>query len=374
MDYKGEELKLPQAVGISDSGTTRKYTQDHGTVVYPSLESSFGSHHYVGQHNLLQNLIKGSSSCPLLSDGQQHSTITPSITSSPALMGETSVPVVEFSTADQGELGSTLNDVLSQLQTNIGLVSTGGLIEDLNFVDKDTDLVIVNAPPQVEAVEAEPEVLADPPVVSNLANLFSTSSDSSSFISSASSSSSSSDSISSGGITGGDISSTSIANPFALLANFALVVAGIFVVSLPIWVPCVFANRRRTHGPLRKKTLALSGTKTKGNSLSNYPLNPNQVKLPYGNYKASPALLQPEYQSTTIEDYYRPSNNPNYSYNMDLDVKPYSALLGNLFPSYSNKFGDPGPLKSKALYGPLSNFFLQTRSRTSYKGKFQKKS
>ncbi|XP_046445941.1 uncharacterized protein LOC124195538 [Daphnia pulex] len=364
MDYNGVESKLPLSVGVSDSGATRKYTHGHGLVVYPSLESSFGSNnHYVGHHNGLPNLIKGSSDCPILSDGQQHATITPSITSSPALIGETSVPVVLFPTADQGELDSTFSDVLSQLQTNIGLVSTGGLIDDLNFVDKDTDVVIVKPPPQVEAVEAEPEVLVDSPVVSNLANILFTSPSSSSS-STSSSSSSSSDSISSGGITGGDISSTSIANPFALFLSFALVVVGIFVLSLPIWIPFVIAKRRRSHGPFRKKTLALAGIKTHGNSVPHYL--PNQVKLPYRKYKAGPALPQPEYHSTTIEDYYRLSGNPNYSYNMDLNVKPYSALFGNLFPSYSNQFSDPGPMKSKDLYGPLSNFFLKARRRNSY--------
>jgi hypothetical protein len=371
MDYNGVESKLPLSVGVSDSGATRKYTHGHGLVVYPSSESSFGSNnHYVGHHNGLPNLIKGSSDCPILSDGQPHATITPSITSSPALIGETSVPVVLFPTADQGELDSTFSDVLSQLQTNIGLVSTGGLIDDLNFVDKDMDVVIVKPPPQVEAVEAEPEILVDSPVVSNLANILFTSPSSSSS-STSSSSSSSSDSISSGGITGGDISSTSIANPFAFFLSFALVVAGIFCLSLPIWIPFVIALRRRSHGPFRKKTLALARIKSHGNSVPHYLSN--QVKLPYGKYKAGPALPQPEYHSTTIEDYYRLSDNPNYSYNMDLNVKPYSALFGNLFPSYSNQFSDPGPIKLKDLYGPLNNFFLKARRRNSYNRKIQKK-
>ena len=370
IDNNGAVPKLqPSVDDPSDEERTLKYTHGHGIAIDPLLEfslvSSYNVDHHQQYNNMLHNFVKGTSGCPSLSNGQQQSTIISSITSSPTLLGETTVPV-EFATGDQGGLDSTVDDLLSQLHTNIGLVSTGGSIENLNFYDGDADVVIVDPPkPHIEAVEAEVVPVPAPPVVSNnLANIF-VSSSSSSDSSSSSSSSSGDSNVSSGGVTGGSVSSTSIANPFILLFSFALVVAGILVLSLPIWIPFVVARRRRTHiGPLRKKTYPASKKKTSTSTKGNRR-GPNQVNLPYGNYNAGPAMPHPEYHSTTIEDYYRSSD--------ILDVKPYSALFGKLFPAYSNKvFSDPGPVKSKDLYGPLSNYFLKARRRTSNKGKSPK--
>ncbi|XP_057369799.1 uncharacterized protein LOC130690940 isoform X2 [Daphnia carinata] len=339
------ERKYPPPIG--DVDTTHKYTHGHGIVTHSQQEPL------------------------LISDAiVQHSVLT-----------------------DQEELDSTINDLLSQLQTDLttGLVSTAGLFPDINFINTDTDVVIVDAPPPIEAVEAEEEIVEaveanqpnSVPAVSNLANLFFPQSDNSLSSAGSSSTSSSSDSVSSGGILGGSVSSTSIANPFAILFSYGLAAVSVFALTLPLWVPFVVGKRRHAPGPLRKKLYPLNKKKaplipanqTIKQPEINYQHYQHQEieKLPYSDYEESFVVTQPP--SAGIQEVYHPADgSPDIPADIGLHLGPYSAFFSNsLWPKSDEQLKDPGPLKSENVYGPISNFFLKAARRNSIRRRLQKK-
>ncbi|KAI9566019.1 hypothetical protein GHT06_009818 [Daphnia sinensis] len=336
------ERKYPPPIGY-DIETTHKYTHGHGIVTHSHQEPSLTSDTLV-----------------------QHSVLT-----------------------DQEELDSTINDLLSQLQTDLttGLVSTAGLLPDINFVNTDTDVVIVDAPPPVEAVEAEDEpVEANPPspvpAVSNLANILFPQSDSSPSSAASSSTSSSSDYLSSGGILGGSVSSTSIANPLVALFGYGLAAASVFALSLPLWVPFVVAKRRHAPGPLRKKLYPLSKKKAPlipANQTIKQPAiyyqQQEYEKLPYSDYEESFAVTQPPSNAGIAEVYHPADGSPaDIPADIGLHLAPYSAFFSNsLWPKSEEQLKDPGPLKSKNVYGPISNFVWKVGRRNFIRRRLQKK-
>lgn len=359
------ERKYPPHAGVLDVDTTLKYTHGHGIPI-PSFQGLLLTPDTVTHHSTLSGLNTGKPGRPLPPVGQQPS-----------------IQVAELPTKDQEELDSTISDLMSQLQTDLatGLVSTA-VLPNIDFANADTDVVIVNTPLQIEAVEAEEDVIVtneeiqqNPvPVVFNLANLFPQTDSSSS-----SASSSFSDNLSSGGIIGGSISSTSIANPVVLLFSYGLAAASVFALTLPFWVPFVVAKRRHASAPFRKKVYPLNKKKAliiPGHQTTNQPLMNHQQqqnnKLPYSNYDRSPLVTQRP--TADIADGYRPGGSSDFSSEIGLHFGPYPDLVGNsLWTRSKDPLKDPGPLKLKGVYGPISNFFLKTARRNSNKRRLQKK-
>lgn len=298
---------------VSQSNDLSPYTHGHGVIVpneplinNPSLGESSLVSNVVDNQNILAGFINGTAPNP------------PSSTSN--LIGD----------HDVLETGENISPVDSLIASLDGPVLTTGVFEDeidLALDDLEslmTDIII--APLQVEAVVAEGgssnETTAESPdssdaviieaaegnqpdsipVVSNLAHLLVASSGSNP---SSSSSSSSSSSISSGGVTGGDTSAVSV-DPFPLIYTIGLAAIGIFVLTLPIWVPFVVARMKKRR-----------------NSFS----------------RRSPFIF------------------PIGSINNDAEFHSYSTLLHQLTPS-DDSFNNPGPLNSEDLYGPEhTNYF-----------------
>ncbi|XP_045025069.1 uncharacterized protein LOC123469806 isoform X1 [Daphnia magna] len=357
-----DSLKLEADSNLADDWTERKYP--------PPTDDVDTTHKYTHGHGIVTSSLVQEPS-PISEAVVQHSVLT-----------------------DQEELDSTINDLLSQLQTDLttGLVSTAGLLPDINFMNTDTDVVIVDAPPPVEAVEAEDDdefveaveenQPSSVPAVSNLANLLFPQSDSSpSSAASSSSSSSSSDNFSSGGILGGSVSSTSIANPFVILFSYGLAAVSVFALTLPLWVPFVVAKRRHALGPLRKKLYPLNRKKAAPLIPANQTIKQPEIyyqqqeneKLPYSHYEEGFGVTQPP-SAGIAEMYHFADGSPDIPADVGLHLGPYSAFFSNsLWPKSDEQLSDPGPLKSKSVYGPISNFFLKAAHKNSIRRRLQKK-
>jgi hypothetical protein len=391
------------------TATNRPQSQDFSTLAGQSSLVSAN----VDQNNILASIIKGAASSPLPSNDPttNRPTMTSTSTgdinnlfglySSTAAAGSSTNRPIIATTSSEEEYDPTLDNVMTQLETNrTSVVSvTKRPVGGLHFINTSTDVVIISpydvtpssifSSPEMEFMETEEDedsvepsdaITVDAavgnqpdsvPSVSNLANfLFASSGGSSS--SGTSSSGSSSDSSSSGGVT----SSTSAVSvdPFAMLYTFGLASAGILALTLPIWVPLVVAKKKRrtsSYGPTKKKDK--KKIKIKKNQ---YPANKknkkktSQTKSSYGEpppnhykdldddlsyndddyYPAGPTT-QHQYHSTKIDDLYR--GHADYS---DTDIDQYSTLYRDLYSSNSDDvFSDPGPLNSEDVYGPSSS-------------------
>jgi hypothetical protein len=372
--------------------------------------------------NPLSNLIKVTTGSSQFDDEWNESA------ESPSLLGDTSIqfvgmyggtvvnstngplPLIEIPESDGME--SSLDDLITQLKANL----TTGLMTDrpaggLHFVNTSTDIVIINPfvtpssmfpPPQVEAVEAEEgdtfgaieddednnAIVVDGvagdqpdsvPVVSNLANLFLGSSGGGS--SSSSGSLVTNGGISSGGISGGTVSSTTT-NPLALLYTYGLAAIGIFALTLPLWVPFVVGKkRRRTYAPSKtypasKKKTPTSPKKTYGEPPPNHYKDLSEEEI-YGNdadyldqhqqlATAAHQQIQPQYPTTTIDDYFRPSEELRHSdYSLPKSDDHYMFRDSIALNPQDDMFNNPGPLSSEALYGSPARIFLKARRRRS---------
>ncbi|XP_046445661.1 uncharacterized protein LOC124195350 [Daphnia pulex] len=360
----------------------------------------------VDKHNVLSSIIKGAASSPLPSNDQ--STTGPSLVDSSSEMNNafgmyssaaspsTNRPITTTTSVEE-VVGSTVDNLATQLEMNrTSYVSTKRPIGGLHFINTSTDVVILSqfdvtpssifSTPDEESMEAEEDYSIEPsdsivvdaaegnqpdsvPVVSNLANLFIASSGSSDSSSSSSSGSSSSGDVSSGGVT----TSTTAASfdPFAMFYTLGLASAGIFALTLPIWVPIVVAKKRRrtgSYGPTKNKVDKKKKKKYPAKKKKNYASikgtygepPPNHYKdldedLNYNDedyYPAGPVNKHHQYQSTTIDDLYRGNSHDDYQ---DTDAERYSPLFRDLFSSNSDDvLSDPGPLSSEDIYGPSS--------------------
>ena len=288
-----------------DTADLTKYTHGHGIIVPPE---------------------KVYNSDETLKYTHGHGIIVPN----PPYSGDSS-SLVSNSVDKENILNSFLNSNFSSTVSNDGLYITTGIfqdevdmaLDDLESLMSDVFIAPLPGQPGVEAVVAEEndaviiESLEDAnkpdsvPVVSNLANIFLASSGSTS---SSSSSSSSSESVATS-TTGLTI------DPFATLYTIGLAAIGIFVLSLPIWVPIVAA----------------------------------QMKKKWNN-----------------SVYYRRQTLDRFK-----ELNPVSILMRNLIlKAFSEEaFSDPGPLSSEEVYGPaITNFGDRRRRRRSTSGKtFQHK-
>ncbi|XP_057369784.1 uncharacterized protein LOC130690930 [Daphnia carinata] len=424
-EYNGDTTdKYTHGHGIvSKPDDVSKYTHGHGIIVTNAPTYEFNSQ--VGEssllssssdnNNVLSNLIKGTGASE--NDGPT----TPTLLGETSIQfvgmyGGTSVdstvgPFTATGISDSEELDSTLDDLITQLQANMttGLVSTDRPLGGIHFTNTSTDIVIINpfvTPSsvfpqlQVEAIEAEDgdtfgsiddtaidaddTIVVDAqdgdqpdsvPNVSNLANLFFTSSGSSS--SSAGSSGSSGVSNGGGGVSGDSVSS-STANPIALFYTFGLAAVGILALTLPLWVPFVVAKmKRRTYAPSKtypaskkKPTYGYPSSppkKTYAEPPPNHYQDLDEEEL-YGNehyldqHQVGSVLSQPQYQSTTIEDLYRPSVGDVLSTNSDDHYIFRDSIALN---PEDDMFHNPGPLSSETIYGSPARIYLKARRKRS---------
>lgn len=287
------------------------YTHGHGIVIPNALvhdkplgESSLVSD-VVDNQNILSLLVNGTTSSNVV-EGHDDVETTENISLLDPLIASLDGPVLTTGVFSD-EIDLALDD-LESLMTDIiiaPLQVQAVVAED----DSSSDAVIIEA-----AESNQPDSI---PVVSNLANIFIAPSGSSV----SSSSSSSSGSISSGGIVGD--SSTVPADPFALLNTIGLATIGIFVLTLPIWVPFVVARMKKRR-----------------NSFS----------------RRSPFVF------------------PIGSFNSDAQFHPYSTLLQKLTPPDAS-LNNPGPLNSEEVYGPASpSYFGRNairRRRSNRRNTFQ---
>jgi hypothetical protein len=152
--------------------------------------------------------------------------------------------------------------------------------------------------------------------------------------------------------------------------TLGLASAGIFALTLPIWVPFVVAKKRRrtgNYGPSKKKADKKKKKKYPAKKKKNYASikgtygepPPNHYKdldedLNYNDedYYPTGPNKHNQYQSTTIDDLYRGNSHDDYQ---DTDAERYSPLFRDLFSSNSDDvLSDPGPLSSEDIYGPSS--------------------
>lgn len=378
----------------------------------------------VANSNMLSNLFKGTG------NNQNGESTLPTLLGETSIQfvgmyGGTSVdstvgPFTATGISDSEELHSTLDNLITQLQANLttGLVSTDRPMGGIHFTNTSTDIVIINpfvTPSsvfpqlQVEAVEAEEgetsgaienadeaaissadTIVVDAlegtqpdsvPNVSNLANLFFASSGGGGSSGGISGGSFPSD-VSSGGVTGDSVSSSNT-NPIALLYTFGLAAVGVLLLTLPIWIPFVVTRiKRRTYAP--SKTYSASKKKP-SYGYSSSPPRKTYAEPPLNHYKdmdedemygndhyldqhqLGSGPTQPQYQSTTIEDLYRPNagdvlSSTDYALNSEDHYIFRDSIALN---PQDNMFSHAGPLSSEAIYGSPARIYLKARRRRS---------
>lgn len=273
-----------------DEDDVFKYTHGHGIIVENPLEVSnpagdSSNENANGESNNIEN-----------------NNVSPVIASSP---GDQYIATGIFGDevdSELDDLGSLMADIV------IAPLPVEAVVAEESVTEPSLDpfdAVIIESADQANkpssVVSAGPTIGL--PAPSNLAHIFI--SDSSTNSQTSSSSSSSSGSISSsGGITGSTISAASF-DPFASLYTFGLAAIGIFVLSLPIWVPFVATRMKRR----RNKFIR------------------NRSQSDFSSF-----------------------------YTNIMEFNPYSILMRNLMPSNSEEpFSDPGPLKSEEIYGPATS-------------------
>ena len=274
----------PENENDSDDEDVSKYTHGHGVIVANPLEGS--------------NLLTGEPSGETANVDSNNENLS----SSPDDPYITTGIFGDELDSELDNLGSLMTDIfIAPLPVEAVVAEESDTVSSLDS----SDAIIIESAEEETKPDSVLAVGSTAPVVSNFANLFIASSGSGT--STTSSSSSTSGSISSGGITGSSTSAASI-DPFASLYTFGLAAIGIFVLSLPIWVPIVATKMKRR----RNKLIRNRG--------------------------------QSDFSTASL-----------YT---DMEFNPYSILIRNLMPPNSEEpFSDPGPLKSEEVYGPATSHF-----------------